>query len=114
MADYPASATFYVRLSLMNPKPGKEELVAGLVNNLLEYFSQQPGYVRGYSLIEGDPQHRVGRISVWESEEAADLAAQTQHVLTVRSEMMQLIDEDSHIERSYKALDPHFAQASNA
>ncbi len=112
--DYPAEATFYIRLSLMNPKPGEEKLVAGLMDNLLEHFAEQPGYVRGYALLDGDPQGRVGRITLWESEEQADRAANTQHVLTVRSEIMQRIEEDSHIERSYTALDPLLAKASSS
>ena len=112
--DYPASATLYVRLSLMNPRPGEEKLVAGLMDNLLEFFAEQAGYVRGYALLDGDPQGRVGRITLWESEEQADHAANTQHVLTVRAEIMQRIEEDSHIERSYTALDPLLAKASSS
>ncbi len=112
--DYPADATFYIRLSLMNPKPGEEKLVAGLMDNLLDYFTKQPGYVRGYALLDGDPQGRVGRITLWESEEQADHAANTQHVLTVRSEIMLRIEENSHIERSYTALDPLLAKASSS
>ncbi len=111
--DYPAEATFYVRLSLMNPKRDKEKLVAGLMDNLLEFFAEQPGYVRGYALVDGDPQGRVGRITMWKSEGEADHAANTQHVLTVRSEIMRLIEDDSHVERSYTALDPNLAKASN-
>ena len=109
--DYPAEAKFYVRLSLMNPKAGEERLVAGLMDNLLEFFSGRPGYVRGYALIDGDPQGRVGRITMWKSEADADHAANTQHVLTVRAEIMQRIEEESHIERSYTALDPELAKA---
>jgi quinol monooxygenase YgiN len=111
--DYPAEATFYVRLSLMNPRAGKEKLVAGLMDNLLQFFAEQPGYVRGYALVDGDPQGRVGRITMWKSEEEADHAANTQHVLTVRSEIMPLVEDDSHVERSYTALDPEMAKASN-
>ena len=112
--DYPAEATFYVRLSLMKPKPGEEKLVAGLMDNLLEFFTEQHGFERGYALLEGDSQGRVGRITLWESEEQADHAANTQHVLTVRAEIMQRIEEDSHIERSYTALDPALAKASSS
>ncbi len=112
--DYPKDATFYVRLSLMKPKPGAEKLVAGLMDNLLEFFADQPGYERGYALLEGDRHGRVGRITLWESEEQADLAANTQHVLTVRAEIMQRIEEDSHVERSYTALDPVLAKASGS
>jgi hypothetical protein len=111
--DYPAEATFYVRLSLMDPKPGKDDLVSGLMDNLLQFFSTQPGYVRGYGLLSGDPQGRVGRITMWDSEEDADHAANTQHVLSVRSELLAMIEEDSHIERSYTAFDPQLAEGSS-
>jgi len=107
--EHPPEATFYVRISFMNPKPGSEELVAGLMDNLLKFFVDQPGYVRGYALLDGDPQGRVGRITVWQSEEDADRAANTQHVLTVRAEIMQRMEQDSHIERSYTAIDPELA-----
>ena len=108
--NYPADATFYVGLSLMKPKPGEEKLVAGLMDNLLEFFAGQPGYEHGYALLEGDTQGRVGRITLWESKEQADHAANTRHVLTVRAEIMQRIEEDSHVERSYTALDPALAK----
>lgn len=112
--ENPADATFYIRISLMNPKPGSEELVAGLMDNLLKFFVDQPGYVRGYALLDGDPQGRVGRITLWHSEGDADHAANTQHVLTVRSEIIQRIEEDSHIERSYTAVDPELAKTSKS
>ncbi len=112
--DYPAEATFYIRISLMTAKPGSEKLVAGLMDSLLEFFSDRPGFVRGYALLEDDPRGRIGRITLWHSEEDADHTANTQHVLTVRSEILQLIEEDSHIERSFTALDPELAKASKS
>jgi hypothetical protein len=110
--DYPAEATFYVRLSLMDPKPGQEELVSGVMDHLLEFFATQPGHVRGYKLLSGDPQGRYGRLTVWKSEQDADNTANTQHVLAVRSELLLLIEEGSHVERSYTAFDPQLAKAS--
>ena len=91
-----------------------EKLVAGLMDNLLEIFADRPGFEHGYSLLEGDTQGRVGRITLWKSEGDADQAANTQHVLTVRAEIMQRIEEDSHIERSYTALDPVRAKAASS
>ncbi len=108
--EYPAEATFYVRISLMKAKEGSQELVAALMDNLLTFFIGKPGYVRGYALLEGDPRGRVGRITVWNSEEEADQAANTQHVLTVRSEIMPLVEIDSHVERSFTAFDPELAR----
>ncbi len=109
--EYPEEATFYVRLSLMNPRPGQDESVSAIMDGLLEHFTTQPGYVRGYKLLSGDPQGRIGRVTVWQSEAIADQAANTQHVLSARSELLQLIEENSHIERSYTAFDPQLATA---
>ncbi|MCH8066089.1 MAG: hypothetical protein IIC90_09730 [Chloroflexi bacterium] len=109
--DYPAEATFYVRLSLMHPKPGQEERVSQILDDLLRFLPTQPGYVRGYKLSgeAHDPQGPVGRLVLWSSETDANNAATTQHDLSVRSELMQLIDEDSHVEHSYTAFDPQLA-----
>jgi hypothetical protein len=101
---------FYVRLSLMKPKLGEEQLVAGLMDNLLEFFADQAGYEHGYALLADEIGGRVGRITLWKSEEQADQADNTQHVLAVRSEIMQRIEEDSHVERSYSALEPVIAK----
>jgi hypothetical protein len=110
--EYPPEATFYVRLSLMDPNPGEEERVSKLLDDMLAYLPDCPGYVRGYKLFAGDTQGRIGRLGVWRSEEDADRAANTQHVLSVRSELMRYIDEDSHVEHSYTAYDPQLAGTS--
>ncbi len=112
--DYPAEATFYVRLSLVNPKPGDEERVSQITDDLLQFLPSQPGYVRGYKLLSGEPEGRIGRLGVWKSEQDADQAANTQHVLSLRSELMQLIEEYSHVERSYTAFDPQLAETSGS
>ena len=108
--DTPADATFTVRLSLVSPKPVEDEHVSLLQDDLLEHFSTQAGYVRGYKLLSGDPQDRCGRLTVWKSEQEADVAANTQRVLSLRSELMLLIEEGSHVERSYTAFDPQLAK----
>ena len=112
--DYPADATFYVRLSLMHPRPGRDERVSQITDDLLEFLATQPGYVRGYKLSGElhDPQGRVGRLTVWSSEADANRAATSQHDLAARSELLQLIEEGSHVERSYTAFDPQLASAS--
>jgi quinol monooxygenase YgiN len=108
--DYPAQATFYVRLSLMLPKAGRKDRVIELHEQVLAGLPGTPGFIRGYLLVSGDPQGRIGHLNVWRSEQDADQAAQTQHVMSVRSELLQVIEEDSHVERSYTAYDPQLAQ----
>jgi hypothetical protein len=101
-----ASDTYYVRLSLMNPKPGSDEVVSRIMDDMLRFYTTQDGFVRGYKLVSGDPQGRIGRLSVWRSEHDCDIAAQSQHILAIRSELNQMIDEESHVERSYTAYQP--------
>jgi hypothetical protein len=113
--DYPADATFYVRLALMRPRPGQDKRVSEVIDGLLAHFATQPGYVRGYKLT-GEPhvpEGQVGRLTVWASEADANHAAIAQYVLSARSELMRLVDEDSHVERSYTAFDPQLAQAAS-
>ena len=61
------------------------------------------GYITGYHLRPhaGDPNRRMGRMGVWESEEHAVHAAQAEHALALRSELLRLVDEDSHEELSF-------------
>ena len=108
--DYPADATFYVRLSLVNPLPGNEKRVSQIQDELLTFLIGKPGYVRGYKLTSGDPQGRIGRLGVWQSEAAAEAQANSAPVLSLRSEMLRLIEKDSHAEHSYTALDPQLAE----
>lgn len=107
--DYPTDATFYVRLSLMIPKPGHEGRVSEIMEDLLAFLRTQPGHVRGYKLVRTYPYAGIGRLTVWQSEQDADNAAQTAHVLAVRSELLQITEED-HVERAYTAYDPQLAK----
>ena len=106
-------STFYVRLSLMVPRRGCADRVSQTTDDLLDYFSKQPGYVRGYKLTSSDGSGELGRLTVWTSEEEADRVATSEHVLAVRSELMQLIEEESHVERSFTAFDPQLAKAAS-
>lgn len=91
----------YVRLSIMKPLPGSESELQAAHKDLLKFFSQQPGFVDGYILRAQDGSGEVGRVGIWESESHADQAANSDHVLSVRSELMRLVSEDN--ERSFLA-----------
>ncbi len=112
--DYPAEATFHFRLSLMYPRAGMRDQVLEIDRKLLEWLKEQPGFVRGYLIVEGDPQGRVGHLSVYRTMQDADRVAQTEHVLSVRSELLLLVEEDSHAEHEYTAIDPLLAKASKS
>ena len=112
--EYPAGATFYVRLSLMIPREGMLDGVLELHHQLVDWLHGQPGFIRGLVITSGDAEGRVGHLTVYDSAEDADHAAQTQHVLAVRSELLHLIEEDSHVERSWVAHDPQLAKAPSS
>ena len=93
----------YVRISTMVPKAGEEARVEEILGKLSAFYVTEGGYITGYHLRPhaGDPNQRMGRMGVWESEEHAVHAAQTEHALALRSELLRAVDEDSHEELSF-------------
>ena len=96
---------YYIRMSLMRPRAGYEAQVASIMDDLVTHYSKQPGYVLGYKLLAADEDGDVGRVTVWISQQTADAVAQSGHVLSVRSELLPLVEEDSSVERSFLAED---------
>ena len=45
---------------------------------------------------------RHGRVGIWESEIAAQTAAQTEHSMALRAQLLRVIDEDTHLELSFQ------------
>jgi quinol monooxygenase YgiN len=99
----------YVRIAQMISRPGHEAEVEEILTKLSHYYVQQRGYTTGYHLTphsEGS-MTRHGRVGVWESEMAAQTAAQTEHHMALRGQLLRLIDEDTHLELSFQGkLDP--------
>jgi quinol monooxygenase YgiN len=95
----------YVRVSIMQPKPGQEARARELIAQLVAYYEQQPGYVRGYRLDHLDSSGRLGRIGVWVSEQDANHAAQTPHDLALRSELNLVVAEGGHQEYSFEGTE---------
>ena len=94
----------YVRLSLVMPRAGNEQRVAKMEEELIRHLSGLPGYLHGYQITGGDSiAGRIGRLTLWRSDHDADHAAQTDHVLAIRSELLLLIEEEEHIEDSWVA-----------
>jgi quinol monooxygenase YgiN len=93
----------YIRLSLMKPKAGRERDVAAMMDQLVSFYREQQGFVHGYKLTAEDETGDIGRVTVWTSKEAADHVAQSNHVLSLRSDLMPLLEDGSDIERSFHA-----------
>ena len=87
----------YVRVSTMRARNGAESQVRQLLDDLVTYYSQQPGYIAGYRLEPTDPDGTFGRIGIWQSHEDAEHAAQTDHDLALRSQLnAAVLDHEEH------------------
>ncbi len=95
----------YVRTSLMRPKPGHGRAIAEIMDDLVSFYAKQPGYVLGYKLASADDLGDIGRVTVWRSQDDADAAARITHVMSKRADLQALIEENSHVERSFHAED---------
>jgi heme-degrading monooxygenase HmoA len=93
----------YVRFSLMRPKNGEEARVRDLLDRLVEFYSQQPGYIDGYRLEPTEADGLLGRMGVWESEQDATRAAQTEYDLALRSQLNMSVAE--HTEHSFQGVE---------
>ena len=84
----------YVRITLLSPRPGTEDEIQVLQRKLITFFAAQAGYKDGY-LLHADG--RLGRLTVWDSETAADLVANHDHVLALRSPLLYLLASDDEL-----------------
>ena len=99
-----ADNVVYVRLSLVKPRAGNEQRVAKMEADLIRYLAGRPGYLHGYQITGGDSiEGRIGRLTLWRSDQDADHAAQTDHVLAIRSELMMLVEDGERVEDSWVA-----------
>ena len=94
----------YVRISMMHPRRGEEARVHELMDRLVAYYTEQPGYISGYRLEPIDPEGYLGRIGIWETDKDAEHAAQTEFDLALRSQLNAAVDE--HREYSFMGYEP--------
>lgn len=84
----------YVRISISTPKQGGRTRALEIEDALLEYHKAQPGFQAAYKLVSPT---RVGRLSIWDSEASADHAANSEHVLALRAELLTLLAETQEL-----------------
>jgi hypothetical protein len=93
----------FIRLSLMTPRSGQEEALTDLLDRLVKYFQDKPGCIAACR-ISADPHatdKRVGKISIWESEEDANRMSSDQHDLALEAEIKLLAVDTTHEEHSF-------------
>ncbi len=91
----------YVRVSLMQPLPGREQEVEELNRELISFYREQPGCVSCQFIRAVDDSSEVGRLTQWESEAAADAAATTDRSMQLRSRLHLAVHE-GHVDRSFR------------
>ncbi len=93
----------YVRFSLMRPKPGEDARARELIDTLIAYYKQQPGYISGLRLEPTESAGLIGRMGLWASEADANAAAQQEHDLALRSQLAAVVTE--HTEHAFEGTE---------
>ncbi len=73
----------FLRFTSLEPRPGSETKVESLLNELDASLAGAPGMV--FSLVLRQDERRLGRISLWQSKDAANREAASSHILSLRS-----------------------------
>jgi quinol monooxygenase YgiN len=92
----------YVRLTLNQPRPEVRAEVVRHYRELVNYVKTLPGCLDAFVLESHDETAEVGRLSMWESEEAANHAANDPHAMSLHAEL--LFDSQGQVwDRSFEA-----------
>jgi quinol monooxygenase YgiN len=92
----------YVRLSIARPRRGQEKRLHEIQAEIARWTRTQPGCKESYLLHPHDDSGEIARMTIYESEEAAEKAAQQDHLMSLRSEL-NLAAEGDHVERGFHA-----------
>jgi hypothetical protein len=93
----------FVRYSIMTPKTRQSDRVRETIDKLLAFQAQQDGFIAAYRLEHDEHAAggRIGRVSIWESEDKANVVASMQPHISLQSELMLSVDEASHEEHAF-------------
>jgi heme-degrading monooxygenase HmoA len=98
----------YVRVSIMTPIVGQDAEVQRLLDELVKLYQGRPGFITAYRLSP-DPHAgttRMGRISVWETEDAAHRTAAEELDIAFQSQLKGLVHDATHEEYSFIGVQP--------
>jgi len=93
----------YVRLSIVKPIRGQEAHVERLLRELADTVRAMPGCLQSMTMRADDGSGELARVAIYESERAAAEAANSSHVMALRSEL-HLNVEAGHVERSFDEI----------
>ncbi|HNM78029.1 MAG TPA: antibiotic biosynthesis monooxygenase [Tepidiformaceae bacterium] len=93
----------YIRVSVAKPRKGEEARLEDLMRKLSALSAEQSGCLESWVLKPHDNSGEVARIAVYESEHAAEAAANQNSFMALRSEI-HLASEPGHTERAFFSI----------
>lgn len=90
----------YIRISLMMPQKGTRAEVRQLNQEISAFNRTLEGCHDSFAIAAADNSGELGRLSIWDSKEAAEGAANQQHHMSLRSQL-HLAVQEGHAERSF-------------
>lgn len=94
----------YVRISIARPRAGQEKRLAELQQAIADYIARQPGCERSYVLRPHDDSGEIARVTIWDDESQAEAAANSDHMLSLRSELNLAVADGGHTERAFSDM----------
>lgn len=76
-----------IRISLVEPLPGREKEIEALYDELGKYHSTMEGHILGCRVQPVGREYLRGRVSIWRSLEDANHAASQTHTAALRSQI---------------------------
>jgi hypothetical protein len=98
----------FVRISIMVPMAGQEAAVQGILDDLVRFYKGRQGFINAWRLTADAHAtiKRLGRVSVWESEDDAHRTASEQRDLALQSQLKILVQAGSQEEYSFTGTQP--------
>ena len=78
----------FMRLTMVRPRPGNEQQVRRLMEELDSDLAASPGFI--FSFIIARESRRIGRVSLWRSKEDANREALSPRTLNLMSDLHEL------------------------
>lgn len=90
----------YVRLTIVKPRSGQATRLGEILQKMNAFSLSQPGCSFSQVLRPHDNSGEIARISMYEDEHAAEHVANSDSMLSLRSEL-HLLAEPGHVERAF-------------
>ena len=77
----------YIRLTVATPPPERLAEVRQRYEEIVTYVATLPGFVTGWVVAPGHGDREVGRLTVWQTEAAANRAANDPHTMALHAQI---------------------------